>query len=293
MSARFLLRDLGVSLNELYGMMRSNHMQYREAKARFDAWEAGRLKILGNSYRNRWTIDGVEKQAAMRLPSLLVVDFLTCLKRPGQSDLDAVEEIMPRLQGITQKLGIKTLLLSQMSRLAKTDQAKGAVGGHSKGGGIVEELAHAEIELLKDAPESEGEQPKIIATVTKTRRGVNGSSFALDYKGARWNSRGARRGCSGTKTASPCFRSSTHCEADTMPKRRIPEEPRPPKTNEELKAERIELEREIQKVKKLLAEDMLFPTYRDRLERKINRLGGEILMIDRELDERSGQTTLF
>ena len=78
-----------------------------------------------------------------------------------------------------------------------------------------------------------------------------------------------------------------------MPKRRIPEEPRPPKTNEELKAERIELEREIQKVKKLLAEDMLFPTFRDRLERKINRLGGEILMINRELNERSGQTTLF
>lgn len=78
-----------------------------------------------------------------------------------------------------------------------------------------------------------------------------------------------------------------------MPKRRIPEEPRPPKTNDELRSERIELEREVQKVKRLLAEDMLFPTYRDRLERKINRLGGEILMIDRELDERSGQTTLF
>ena len=78
-----------------------------------------------------------------------------------------------------------------------------------------------------------------------------------------------------------------------MPKRRIPEEPRPPKTNDELRAERIELEREIQKVKRLLAEDILFPTFRDRLERKINRLGGEILMINRELDERSGQTRLF
>ena len=205
MSARFLLRDLGVSLNELYGMMRSNHMQYREAKARFDAWEGGRLKILGNSYRNRWTIDGVEKQAAMRLPSLLVVDFLTCLKRPGQSDLDAVEEIMPRLQGITQKLGIKTLLLSQMSRLAKTDQAKGAVGGHSKGGGIVEELAHAEIELLKDAPESEGEQPKIIATVTKTRRGVNGSSFALDYKGRSMEFTGSAQRVQRDKDRKPMF----------------------------------------------------------------------------------------
>lgn len=77
-----------------------------------------------------------------------------------------------------------------------------------------------------------------------------------------------------------------------MPKRRIQEEPRQ-KTSDELRAERIELEREIQKVKKLLAEDILFPTFRDRLERKINRLGGEILMIDRELDERSGQTRLF
>ena len=80
-----------------------------------------------------------------------------------------------------------------------------------------------------------------------------------------------------------------------MPKRRIPEEPRPPKTNDELRAERIELEREIQKVKKQLDTEisMLFPTFRDRIERKLNRLGGEILMIDRELDERSGQTTLF
>ena len=78
-----------------------------------------------------------------------------------------------------------------------------------------------------------------------------------------------------------------------MPKRRIPEEPLPPKTSDELRAERIELEREIQKVKRLLAEDMLFPTYRDRLERKINRLGGELLQIDKMLDEHSGQTTLF
>ena len=78
-----------------------------------------------------------------------------------------------------------------------------------------------------------------------------------------------------------------------MPKRRIPEEPRPPKTSDELRAERIELEREIQKVKKLLAEDMLFPTYRDRIERKLNRLGGELLQIDKMLDEHSGQTSFF
>lgn len=78
-----------------------------------------------------------------------------------------------------------------------------------------------------------------------------------------------------------------------MGRRRLMDEPPPPKTDDELKAERYALMAEIQKIKRRLAEDMIFPTYRDKLERKINRLGGEILLIDRELDERSGQTTLF
>lgn len=67
----------------------------------------------------------------------------------------------------------------------------------------------------------------------------------------------------------------------------------PKLTKEELLAKRSEVEREVLKVKKQLDTDILFPTFRDRLERKINRLGGEILMINRELDERSGQTRLF
>ncbi len=67
----------------------------------------------------------------------------------------------------------------------------------------------------------------------------------------------------------------------------------PKLTKEELLAKRSELKQEILKVKKQLDTDIFFPTYRDRLERKINRLGGEILMINRELDERSGQTRLF
>ena len=65
-------------------------------------------------------------------------------------------------------------------------------------------------------------------------------------------------------------------------------------TKEELLAKRSEVEREVLKVKKQLdTTEILFPTFRDRLERKLNRLGGEILMINRELNERSGQTTLF
>jgi len=204
-TSRFLLRDLGVSLNELYGMIRENRREYREARESFNAFAGSRLKVLGNSYKGRWTIDGVEEQAAMRLPSLLVIDFLTCLKRTGQSDLEGVEEIMPRLQAITQRLGTKTLLLSQMGRASKSDQLKGGVGGHSKGGGIVEELAHAEIELLKDAPEEPGEQPRIIATVTKTRRGQNGASFALDYKGRSMEFTGSAQRVQRERDRKPLF----------------------------------------------------------------------------------------
>lgn len=66
-----------------------------------------------------------------------------------------------------------------------------------------------------------------------------------------------------------------------------------PLTKGELLAKRSELEREILKVKKQLDTEMLFPTFRDRIERKLNRLGGELLQIDKMLDEHSGQTTLF
>lgn len=207
LSARLIMRDLGVSLPEMYGMMREKSQQYLNAEQRFGQATKGRLKILGNGYQKRWTIEGFEYQVALRNPDLVMVDFLTCLKRPGQSDLEAVEDIMPRVQGITQKMRIKTLLLSQMGRASKSDQAKGVIGGHSKGGGIVEELAHAEIELFKDAPAEEGEKPRIVATVTKTRRGVNGASFQLDYKGKQMEFTGQARRVQKDKDRKPIFQS--------------------------------------------------------------------------------------
>lgn len=205
LSARMIMRDLGVSLQEVYGMMREKNRVYLEAERRFSDVVRGRLKVLGNAYQRRWTIEGVEHQVGLRNPDLMVVDFLTCLKRAGQSDLEGVEEIMPRLQGITQKMRMKTLLLSQMGRASKSDQAKGVIGGHSKGGGIVEELAHAEIELFKDAPIEDGQMPRIIATVTKTRRGINGSSFQLDYRGKQMEFTGNSRRVQKDKDRKPMF----------------------------------------------------------------------------------------
>ncbi len=67
----------------------------------------------------------------------------------------------------------------------------------------------------------------------------------------------------------------------------------PKLTRGELLAKRSELEREVLKVKKQLDTEMIFPSFRDRIERKLNRLGGELLQIDKMLDEHSGQTSLF
>jgi len=190
---RFLLAGLGVTQEECIGMMRDENEQYLRAEKDFLAGTRGRLTILGNKYRRRWTIDGVEEQIGMKLPQLVVIDYLTCLKRLGQSDLDCVEECIPRLQDVCQKVKTKMLLLSQMGRASKAEQLKGATGGHGKGGGIVEEKCDAEIELLKDEPEELDGQHRIIATVTKARRGTSGVSFELDYKGATMEFTGLTR----------------------------------------------------------------------------------------------------
>lgn len=81
---------------------------------------------------------------------------------------------------------VKTAI-AQMSRVSRTDQASGHKGGHSRGGGIIEELAYTEIELEKrHLPEGEffeGDPSPVIATVAKARHGVSGASYFLEKNG--------------------------------------------------------------------------------------------------------------
>ena len=69
------------------------------------------------------------------------------LKKPGQSDLEAVEEIM-RAAGNHPALRIKPMILSQMARASKNDQAKSFTGA-TRMGADRRELAHSEIELYR------------------------------------------------------------------------------------------------------------------------------------------------
>lgn len=124
-------------------------------------------------------IDAVVDMAHRIMPDVLVIDYLTLLRKGNQSDLMCVNDVMPRLKNLTQQLKMRTILLSQMGRASKTEQATGKTGGHGKGGGIVEELCHIEIELIKDASE-DPRRPMIIATVTKNRHGASGIPYRLE-----------------------------------------------------------------------------------------------------------------
>jgi len=167
--------------------------------------EAPTAQLLGTS--GRMTIDDLKNEVEACMPSLVAVDYLTLLRKPRQSDLDCVNEVMPVIKEMAQKYGIMFLLLSQMGRASKQLQAAGSLySGSAKGGGIVEELANAQIDLFKDAPIEPYGAPRIIATVSKTRRGVAGGSFELAYDGESMSFTGQARPVRREREVKPIFR---------------------------------------------------------------------------------------
>jgi hypothetical protein len=126
-------------------------------------------------------LDDLLRHCLKRQPQLVVVDYFTRLKQPGQSDLEFVEGAMPKILSFAHQYQASFLILSQMSRVSRAEQASGRSGGHSKGGGVVEELAHTEIELFQIPVEND--KPMIIAAVTKARRGIAGQYYSLEYDG--------------------------------------------------------------------------------------------------------------
>jgi hypothetical protein len=141
----------------------------------------GRLVIRGHSETRPLILDAMLLECLERQPQLIILDYFTRLKQPGQSDLEFVEYAMPKILQYAHQYQASFLILSQMSRSSRAEQATGRTGGHGKGGGIVEELAHTEIELIQQSVE--GDKPLVIAAVTKARRGISGQYFSLDYDG--------------------------------------------------------------------------------------------------------------
>lgn len=181
---RRFMRAMNMSASYVRWHIRNDSALFNDCASSLNKADGGRFVILGNKSASRFTAETVCQKITSTMPSLVAIDYLTLLRRPKQSDLDCVNEAMPMLKAVAQEYGIMMILLSQMGRASKQLQASGSLySGSAKGGGIVEELANAQIDVFKDAPVNELALPRIIATVAKTRRGVAGKSFELEYDG--------------------------------------------------------------------------------------------------------------
>lgn len=178
---RRLQRWLNCDQYTVQGMMRANDKRIEKAVEEIDESDNDNFYMRGNERGELWNIDSLLTFSKQIMPDVIAIDYLTLLQKDRQDEIWCVREAMPKLKRFAQEYGVAVIVLSQMGRGSKREQYKGIIGGHSKGGGIVEELAYTEIELFKDNPWADGEPAKIIATVTKTRRGPSGKSFALDY----------------------------------------------------------------------------------------------------------------
>ena len=212
---RLLQREMHATADRVRWHVKNETEVFKCAMKKIRERYADRLLIYGSEPPGsqllgkceRMTIEDVRREVEAYMPSLVAVDYLTLLRKPRQSDLDCVNEVMPTLKELAQRYGIMFLLLSQMGRASKQLQASGSLfSGSAKGGGIVEELANAQIDLFKDAPTEPYGAPRIIATVSKTRRGVAGRSFELAYDGESMSFTGQARPVRREREVKPIFK---------------------------------------------------------------------------------------
>lgn len=206
---RRLMRVMNMDGDMLREYVRDESSEFKKASRMLDNADGGRFVVLGNKSASRFTAETVCQRIASVMPSLVAIDYLTLLRTSKQSDLDCVNEAMPMLKAVAQEYGIMMVILSQMGRASKQLQASGSIyAGTAKGGGIVEELANAQIDIIKDAPLDEQTLPRIIAIVSKTRRGVAGRAFELEYDGPTMSFTGCATPVKRLKAPSQIFSTS-------------------------------------------------------------------------------------
>jgi KaiC/GvpD/RAD55 family RecA-like ATPase len=167
---------------ELAEMQRARSPEVERAKSEIHALDGNKFFLFGNdTMDDDITLEKLLHDIRLIMPNVLCVDYLTLLDSEEQNDLHLVNKAMRKLKKFSQAYKIRTVILNQMSRASKREQRNGVIGGHSRGGGAIEELTSCEIELFQDVP-NEGSQPPLIATVVKNRRGPKWKSFKLFYE---------------------------------------------------------------------------------------------------------------
>lgn len=181
---RLMLRETGnvYSERQLRALLVSDHDDYKQAKTVMLEKYSEDFICEGHMPRQRIDLTKFEYLIGKHMPDLVVLDYLTSLESNGVDEFKFVNAAMIKIHELAQELKIPFVILSQMSRASRQAQAGGQIGGLARGGGKVEELATIEIQLSKEDAE-DGGKPEIYATVAKTRRGIAGKTFRLDYNG--------------------------------------------------------------------------------------------------------------
>lgn len=187
---RRIMRELRISEVETRSHIKGRTEDFQEAIRAIRDKDGDRFRIVGQKKGQMFVhLDYVVSAIESEMPDVLFLDYLTKIQvvngRFLRSDLDRTQEVIPVLHAMAKEYKIASVWLSQMGRASKAAARIGDHGGHGKGGGIIEETVDVEVELLKDAPNPDNPlaQRPIIATMTKTRRGLGGRSYSLSYDG--------------------------------------------------------------------------------------------------------------
>lgn len=175
---RILERESQMDEEEIIRSSKYNKELYKEFIEKVIKKYSSRVYINGNDIRKNMNLEEFIKNVHKRMPKIVIIDYLTRLKDMNESDLKFVERAMPKIQRSAQEYGIVYIILNQMSRQSRQNQIEGYMGGHSRGGGIVEELASVELELMK-----EEDSGRIICGIMKARHGRSGEYYDLMYEG--------------------------------------------------------------------------------------------------------------
>ena len=153
---------------------------YLDAKREIERRDDGRLFFAGGPM----TLPGLVDQMGLTLPSLVILDYISLLQVPGETDqFRALKKAVDGIRDLRDQTKAVFVLLSQMSRSSKLAAKSGQTGSHAFGGSIIEHLLDVELELVLDEPEEEGEQKRLITTISKNRFGPSGTSFEVEYVG--------------------------------------------------------------------------------------------------------------
>lgn len=169
--------------------IRRNSEDYRWAAAELARRDKGLIKVFDGSH----TVEDIQRHLEALRPGLVVIDYLTAIDG-FKSEYEAMSSFCRTLRSWKRRYSTTWLIINQMSEMSKAAQRQGDFAGRASGGNDIARVADVMIELYKDLGVSDDDRgaedelaytppPQLIATVTKSRYGQNGTSWSLDYLG--------------------------------------------------------------------------------------------------------------